>query len=494
MNVVTKAAIKRGLQELGLDKGDIVVVHSSLSSFGNVRGGAGAVVDALLEVIGDEGTLLAPSQGVDAVFDARETPSVLGAVTEELRRRPGVVRSLSPCMSALALGPRAKEFVENHHKCECPYIDSPWHLAAEAGGYVLLLGVDQDRNTTLHVAEALAGAPYMQSVEKRYIGANGQEQVYRGALYAGPHRNFIGLEPLFRRAGIVRRTRIGNCVARLMKSKDMLDLCLAELERNPALYITDNDGYEDGIAQRGMIRANRVATEESFTLIARASSAGANSEDILWHARRAGVSGLEVDAIDGRDVTLASILDMDAFKEKMADGGLTIEAVRPGFVGEKSFGKALEAAARLGAKAIVWPMAGAPETLARRARAARQAGAELLLENVRIGSDDAAELLKAVGVDVGVAFDPAAFAATGEYPFRKSFRTLLRRIRYVAMRDGSPDGRPCLLGQGNGEVKEIISLLRCSSWDGWHCLGADPADGLDFDAMTDAFHHELENC
>ena len=494
MSVVTKTAIKRGLQELGLNAGDIVVVHSSLSSFGSVRGGAASVVDALLEVIGPEGTLLVPSHGGEAVFDARKTPSVLGSVTEELRRRPGAVRSLCPCMPAVALGPRAKEFVENHHKCECPYIESPWHLAAEAGGYVLLLGVDQDRNTTLHVAESLVGAPYMQPVEKRYIDEKGREQVYRGVLYAGPHRDFIGMEPRFRQAGVVRKTKIGGCVARLMKGKAMLDLCLAELERDPALYITRNDGYEDGIAQRGMIRARQIATEESFTLVARASSAGANTQEILWHTRRAGVSGLEVDMIDGRDVTQTPTEDLDAFKAKMSDGGLTIEVVRPGFVAGRAFEKALDAAARLGARAIVWPMAGAPEVVARRARAAKQADMELLLENGRLGSDDAAEFLKAVGADVGVALNPAAFVATGEYPFRKSFRTLRRRIRYVAMRDGALDGRPCLLGEGYGEVKEIISALRCSSWSGWHALGADPADDLDFDAMTDAFHHELENC
>jgi len=58
---VTKEDIKRGLETLGLKNGDSVGVHSSLSSFGYVEGGANAVIDALLEVVGPEGTIVMPT-------------------------------------------------------------------------------------------------------------------------------------------------------------------------------------------------------------------------------------------------------------------------------------------------------------------------------------------------------------------------------------------------------------------------------------------------
>jgi aminoglycoside N3'-acetyltransferase len=59
--VVTKEELKRGLRKLGLKEGDTVGVHSSLSSFGYVEGGADAVIDALLEVVGEEGTIVMPT-------------------------------------------------------------------------------------------------------------------------------------------------------------------------------------------------------------------------------------------------------------------------------------------------------------------------------------------------------------------------------------------------------------------------------------------------
>ena len=58
---VTKEDIKKGLKRLGLKRGDIVGVHSSLSSFGYVEGGADAVIDALLETVGEEGTIMMPT-------------------------------------------------------------------------------------------------------------------------------------------------------------------------------------------------------------------------------------------------------------------------------------------------------------------------------------------------------------------------------------------------------------------------------------------------
>src|SRR5512146_1302328 len=55
---LTQQDIESGLYRLGLEKGQIIEVHSSLSSFGWVEGGAPAVVDALINVIGEEGSMV----------------------------------------------------------------------------------------------------------------------------------------------------------------------------------------------------------------------------------------------------------------------------------------------------------------------------------------------------------------------------------------------------------------------------------------------------
>ena len=58
MSVILKADIKRKLKEIGLESGDNVIVHTSLKSMGYVCGGAQAVIEALIETVGENGTII----------------------------------------------------------------------------------------------------------------------------------------------------------------------------------------------------------------------------------------------------------------------------------------------------------------------------------------------------------------------------------------------------------------------------------------------------
>ena len=98
--IVTQDKIVNGLRNLGLGKGDLVTMHSSLKSLGCVEGGGQTVIRALLEAIGPEGTILMPafSFGLkpecEPIFDVRETPSCVGLITEIFRREYATHRSI----------------------------------------------------------------------------------------------------------------------------------------------------------------------------------------------------------------------------------------------------------------------------------------------------------------------------------------------------------------------------------------------------------------
>lgn len=507
MPTVTRSMIVKELRRLGVMPGDILMVHSALSSFGKVSGGAKAVVDALLETVGPEGTLLMPSLVAARPYNFRATPSAMGAITEDFRRRPGVRRSLNPCVPACAFGPRAEEFLHGHHKAECPYIGSPYDLAAKAGGYVLLLGVDQDRNTTLHCAEAFAKLPYLTGGAVPYVDETGATQTYKYILGAGPHRDFIGVDPLLREAGILKLGRIGNCVARLMKGQETIDLLVRELKKNPALFLTKNDSYFDGIMQRGRIRASDLAARESFKLIVRSSSAGRTLEDVLWHAQRAGAAGIEFDVINGLDAagnvpekaavypaTTYSDAELAALRARIEKRGSHVCVVRCIALTNPGFEATLKAAKALGAEALLHPLTGAPVLLKERAGAVRKAGLSMLYENVAISSKAAAELMDKL-TPAGFAFNPANFAAAGELPFLQSYKSPVKKhIGYLAISDMRPMGVPCLPGCGNAEVKELISILRCSSFSGYFSIGRGFGGHVDCGKATDAFFELLGAC
>lgn len=177
-NLVTKAHLIQALKAHGLGPGMIVEVHSSLSSFGFVVGGAETVVDALIDVLGYSGTLLMPLQtsgnseptywrnppiASHLVQQVRETTPVfdkkgsetrnMGAVVENFRRRDGIVVSSHPSCSYAAWGKYAKLLCNRHSLHFSLSEESPTARLIELKGYVLLLGCGYDCCTVMHLAE-----------------------------------------------------------------------------------------------------------------------------------------------------------------------------------------------------------------------------------------------------------------------------------------------------------------------------------------------------
>ncbi|KAB1188619.1 MULTISPECIES: aminoglycoside N(3)-acetyltransferase [Haloferax] len=174
----TVSSLASDFRRLGIDAGDTLLVHSSLSSLGWVVGGPQAVVDALQAVLTDDGTLVMPTHSGqytdpagwenppvpdDWVETIRETmppfrPDVtptrgMGAIPECFRAYPGVVRSDHPTFSFAAWGAGADEVVADHRLDDGLGEQSPLARVYDRDGHVLLLGVGHDRNTSLHLAE-----------------------------------------------------------------------------------------------------------------------------------------------------------------------------------------------------------------------------------------------------------------------------------------------------------------------------------------------------
>ena len=166
--VVKREDIVRDLRRLGLRRGDILELHSSLSAIGRVKGGAVTVIRAFQEVLGERGTLLMPAftysrEGGEG-FHPDESPVKTGRIPETFRKMKGVLRSLCPIHSVAAWGKRALEFTWRHPVATTLGKGSPFHLAAEAGGKIMLLGCDQNSNSFLHILESLAGHPMLYEV------------------------------------------------------------------------------------------------------------------------------------------------------------------------------------------------------------------------------------------------------------------------------------------------------------------------------------------
>lgn len=175
---VTRADLAAGLARLGVQPGDTLFIHSSLKSLGFVEGGPAAVIGALQDAVGANGTLLLPTYWLPGgtilatcelsgyVFDVRQHGSNMGALPAAFLATPGVRRSVHPTHSVSALGLHAAWVTEGHHRAPSVFgPGSPWQRFSELPqAKVLGLGVSMGPITFYHLVEDHLGGRFPVSV------------------------------------------------------------------------------------------------------------------------------------------------------------------------------------------------------------------------------------------------------------------------------------------------------------------------------------------
>jgi aminoglycoside 3-N-acetyltransferase len=243
----TRRSLAADLRQLGLGPGTVLVAHSSLSSLGWVCGGSVAVVQALMDVLTESGTLVMPTHSADysdpgkwehppvpeswlepirenmPAFDPQTAPTRgMGCIPETFRVWPGVLRSSHPAVSFAAWG-RHASFVSGEHSLDDSLGEgSPLTRIYELDGQVLLLGVGHESNTSFHLAEyrapgaqrVEAGAPILENgrrVWKTYEDIELDEEVFGD----------IGAD--FEKAAGVRSSGVGSAQAKLFSQRRAVD-------------------------------------------------------------------------------------------------------------------------------------------------------------------------------------------------------------------------------------------------------------------------------
>lgn len=256
--LIVKQDVIDFLKEIGVRKGQSIMVHTSLSSLGFVCGGPQIIIEALLECVGEEGTIMMPTQswknldptaGVHweepeewwqtirdewPAYNKDITPTnTMGAVAEMFRKWPGALRSDHPARSVAAYGKNAKYFTENHDLSNIFGEGSPIAKLYEVDGYVLLLGVGYDKNTSIHLADARAEyASKHTSFESSAMMVNGKREwvTYETLFVDGEDFEEIGAA--FEKEGKVTKKALGNGIGTFMKQRDIVDFSVKWIEKN----------------------------------------------------------------------------------------------------------------------------------------------------------------------------------------------------------------------------------------------------------------------
>ncbi len=236
---ISIAEVADQLHALGVGEGDVLLVHTSFRAIRPIEGGVSGLIAALRAALGPQGTLVMPSwTGSDEEpFDPATTPASpdLGAVADTFWRLPGVVRS-SHAFAFAASGPRAQAIVSGPLPLPPHVPDSPAGHVHDLNGKVLLIGVDHDADTMIHVAELLANVPYR--VPKHItVPKNGRPSRIEYLENDCCCRRFNLMNEWLRAGGLQSEAPIGHAHARLARARDIVAVALDALHRDPLVFL-----------------------------------------------------------------------------------------------------------------------------------------------------------------------------------------------------------------------------------------------------------------
>ena len=261
-DVITQAMIENDIRNCGINEGDTVLVHSSLSKVGCVEGGAKTIVNAFINVIGTKGNLLMPTSPNSGLqlnyikkldfFDVLNDSSNLGSVSEYFRKIPNCERSAHPTEPVSCIGPDANFFTKDHFGQQTPYdSNSPFYRIVEREGKIVYLGVTlENAGTNLHTLEdAVEEFKYPVYLDELFEVSvkfpNGQVKTMKTKVHnpqQSKKRRCDDLIPLFKKRGSLKEKKIGEARTLIVDAKLMFQQMLNEYnEKGVTMYTPKGD-------------------------------------------------------------------------------------------------------------------------------------------------------------------------------------------------------------------------------------------------------------
>jgi aminoglycoside 3-N-acetyltransferase len=253
---IDRETVAAQLRALGVAEGGVLLVLTAFRAARPVEDGPLGLIAALREALGSQGTLAMPSWPADddTPFEPLTSPAStdLGIAAELFWRQPGVLRS-DHAHAFAAAGPQAAQILADPLPLPPHIPESPVGRIHDLDGQVLLLGVGHDANTTLHLAELLAGVPYR--IPKSLTVLRDCRPV-RLSFGENDHccQRFALADDWLRARGLQSEGPVGYAHARLFRARDVVALAREQLTRDPLLFLhAPEEGCEECDAARDSV-------------------------------------------------------------------------------------------------------------------------------------------------------------------------------------------------------------------------------------------------
>ncbi len=260
---ISQDQLENDLIKAGIKSGDIVLVHSALSKMGHLKDGPKTFVDALMKVVGEQGTILMPTSPnsvyqydyikENKTFDVLNSPSKTGKITEYFRTLPGVKRSWHPTEPVSGWGAKVDYFLNEHFNQLTPYNSkSPFYKVSEQGGKLLYIGVTlANAGTNLHTLEDAVDFKFPVYADEIFdteiIDPTGKKHSVKTKVHNpefSKKRKCDELIPLFEKEGAMKKVKIGQADTLVADAKKFLDAMIKAYHEKGVTMYTPEGGSE----------------------------------------------------------------------------------------------------------------------------------------------------------------------------------------------------------------------------------------------------------
>jgi aminoglycoside N3'-acetyltransferase len=249
-----KTQLVEHLKNIGISYGCLLHLKVSLKSIGEIEGGANALIEALIEVVGQAGTIVSNgficsytlplSKRHSKIISNQLSPSYAGALANAMISHPKMERSHHPIQKFVAIGAQAKELMEAHTPESGAY--DVLNDLIDKGALNLTIGDKLNIGGTAHVSIIKTGLKkVMIPMGVNYKDASGNIILFNVNWIGGCTKGFIKFNPHFKAAGIVLEGKIGNAPAFLTRMRDTLKIESEIINRDPSFFFCDDPTCKD---------------------------------------------------------------------------------------------------------------------------------------------------------------------------------------------------------------------------------------------------------
>lgn len=252
MKRINKDELIKSFREIGINRDDVILIRASLGAVGRITGGAETFVDALYEVVGKEGTIVALAftsgsffkkpKKEDAFHQLKE--SYAGALPNEMIKRADSHRSRHPMCSYVAIGKFAKEITEGHDHRSAAY--EPIRKIIQYQGKNILVGCVESSPgfTTTHLAEQDLGflkkPIFSRFVKACYINDYGDYKIFKRKDLGLCSNSYYKFYAHYVKKGILNSGFIGGAYSIMAPAKECYDIERYILSINDKFNICDS--------------------------------------------------------------------------------------------------------------------------------------------------------------------------------------------------------------------------------------------------------------